>query len=129
MQAKFSVFHTAAVGLLDGDGGVAQYTDERVRDAAVLALRDKVRIAIDDTLRKDQSRAMVVVAGRTHRSTVEHALGTVDNPMDDAAIEAKFFANARRIIGPTNAQRVTELVRNVEQLDDVSELTRLCAGR
>ncbi|MDB5926777.1 MAG: hypothetical protein JWN13_5713 [Betaproteobacteria bacterium] len=129
MQAKFSVFHTAAVGLLDGDGGVAQYTDERVRDAAVLALRDKVRIAIDDKLRKDQSRAMVVVAGRTHRSTVEHALGTVDNPMDDAAIEAKFFANARRIIGPTNAQRVTELVRNVEQLDDVSELTRLCAGR
>ena len=44
MQAKFSVFHTAAVGLLDGDGGVAQYTDERVRDPAVLALRDKVRI-------------------------------------------------------------------------------------
>ena len=71
----------------------------------------------------------MVVAGRTHRSAVEHALGTVDNPMNDAAIEAKFLANAERIIGPSNAQRVAELVRNVEQLDDVSELTRLCAGR
>src|SRR5262249_31037055 len=27
MQAKFSVYHTAAVGLVDGDGGVPQYTD------------------------------------------------------------------------------------------------------
>ncbi|MGZ5093895.1 MAG: MmgE/PrpD family protein [Burkholderiales bacterium] len=128
MQAKFSVFHTAAVGLLDGDGGVAQYTDERVRDPAVLALRDKVSIAIDEKLRKDQSRATVVMAGRTYRSAVEHALGTVDNPMGDAAIQTKFLANAERIIGPNKAQRVIELVRKIEQLDDVSQLTRLCAG-
>jgi 2-methylcitrate dehydratase PrpD len=69
------------------------------------------------------------MAGRTYRSAVEHALGTVDNPMGDAAIETKFLANAERIIGPNKALQVIELVRNVEQLDDVSQLTRLCAGR
>lgn len=127
MQAKFSVFHTAAVGLLDGDGGVAQYTDARVRDPAVLALRDKVKICIDPKLGKDQAHATVVTAGRTHRSSVEHALGTVDNPMSDAAIEAKFVANAQRIIGRSRAQRVVDLVRNVHELDDVSQLVRVCA--
>jgi 2-methylcitrate dehydratase PrpD len=129
MQAKFSVFHTAAVGLLDGDGGVMQYTDARVRDAAVLALREKVRIKIDEKLRKDQSRATLTIAGRTYHSVVEHALGTIDNPMNDEAIETKFLANADRIIGQRNAQRVIELVSTVEQLEDVSELARLCAGR
>lgn len=127
MQAKFSVYHTAAVGLLDGDGGVAQYADERVRDPAVLALRDKVRIVIDETLRKDQSRATVIIAGKTYRSVVEHALGTVDNPMGDAAIESKFLANAEGVIGRGNAERVIELVRDVERLKDVSQLARLCA--
>jgi 2-methylcitrate dehydratase PrpD len=127
MQAKFSVFHTAAVGLLDGDGGVAQYTDERVRDAAVLALRDKVRIAIDEKLRKDQARVTVVIAGLTHRSMVEHALGTVDNPMDDAAIEAKFLANAERVMTRSQGQRIVEIVSNVERLEDISEITCLCA--
>ena len=127
MQAKFSVFHTAAVGLLDGDGGVAQYTDARVRDPAVLALRDKVRIVIDEKLRKDQSRATVIVAGRTHRSAVEHALGTVDNPMGDAAIETKFLANVEHVMERSQAQRIVELVNDVERLEDVSEITRLCA--
>ena len=46
MQAKFSVFHTAAVGLLDGRRGVAQYTDQRVRDPGACAAR-KVKIAVD----------------------------------------------------------------------------------
>lgn len=126
MQAKFSVFHTAAVGLVDGDGGVPQYADARVHDPAVLALRDKVTIVIDEELRKDQARARVVAAGRTHMSKVEHASGTVDNPMGDAAIESKFLANAERIIGRSRAQRAIELVQNVERLDDVSELTRIC---
>ena len=127
MQAKFSVFHTAAVGLVDGDGGMTQYTDARVLDPAVLALRDKVKIVIDEKLRKDQSRATVTIAGRTHRSAVEHALGTVDNPMGDAAIEAKFLANAERVIPRGQAERVVELVNGVEKLEDVSEITRLCA--
>jgi 2-methylcitrate dehydratase PrpD len=128
MQAKFSVFHTAAVGLVDGDGGVSQYTDERVWDPLVLALRDKVTIVIDEKLRKDQARAAVVIAGRTYRSTIEHARGTVDNPMDDAAIEAKFMANSERIVGATAARHIVELVRGVQNLDDVAQLPRVCSG-
>lgn len=128
MQAKFSVFHTAAVGLIDGDGGVPQYTDERVRDPIVLALRDKVTIVIDEKLRKDQARAAVVVDGRTYRSAIEHARGTVDNPMDDAAIESKFMANSERIVGATAARHVVELVRDIQNLDDISQLPRLCGG-
>jgi 2-methylcitrate dehydratase PrpD len=128
MRAKFSVFHTAAVGLVDGDGGVSQYTDERVWDPLVLALRDKVTIVIDEKLRKDQARAAVVIAGRTYRSTIEHARGTVDNPMDDAAIEAKFMANSERIVGATAARHIVELVRGVQNLDDVAQLPRVCSG-
>ena len=128
MQAKFSVFHTAAVGLVDGDGGVPQYTDERVRDPAVLALRDKVKIVIDETLRKDQARAAVVIDGNTYRSVIEHARGTVDNPMDDTALESKFVANSAHIVGGTYARHIMELVRNVQHLDDISQLPRLCAG-
>ena len=127
MQAKFSVFHTAAVGLLDGDGGVAQYDDARVLDPVVLALRERVTVVIDETLRKDQARAAVVVSGQSHRSIVEHALGTVDNPMDDHAIESKFFANAERAIGRSEAERIVELVSDIEALEDVSAITRLCA--
>jgi 2-methylcitrate dehydratase PrpD len=128
MQAKFSVFHTAAVGLVDGGGGVLQYSDERVCDPGVLALRNKVKIVVDESLRKDQARAAVIIDGHTYRSAIEHARGTVDNPMDDAAIESKFMANSERIVGGTAARHIVELVRNVQHLDDISQLPRSCAG-
>jgi len=127
MQAKFSVFHTAAVGLLDGDGGVTQYADARVRTPAGLALRDKVGSDGDARLRKDQARARVVAAGRAYCSAIEHALGTVDNPMDDAAIRTKFLANAASVVDQGRSHKVVELVSDIERIDDMSEITRLCA--
>jgi hypothetical protein len=42
---------------------------------------------------------VIVAAGVRYRAFVEHASGTADNPMSDAALEAKFIANAEPVIG------------------------------
>ena len=42
LEGKFSVFHSAAVALIDGAGGEAQYADARVNAADVVALRARV---------------------------------------------------------------------------------------
>lgn len=127
MQSKFSVFHTAAVALLDGDGGMVQYGDERVRNPVVLALRDKVQVSIVDAFRKEQCEATVVIAGKSYHATIEHASGTADNPLSDEGLALKFFANAERVVGRANAQRISELVNDLESLPDMAALTRLCA--
>ncbi len=56
-----------------------------------------------------------------------HASGTADNPMSDAAIEAKFLANATPTIGTERAQRACELVWSLETIPDVRELIALLA--
>ncbi len=127
MQSKFSVFHTAAVALLDGDGGMVQYGDERVRNPVVLALRDKVQVSIVDAFRKEQCEATVVIAGKSYQATIEHASGTADNPLSDEGLALKFFANAERVVGRDYAQRISDLVNKLETLPDMAELTRLCA--
>ena len=43
LQSKFSTLHSAAVALIDGMAGTAQYSDARATDPAVAALRDKVK--------------------------------------------------------------------------------------
>ncbi len=126
MQSKFSVYHSAAVALLDGAAGIAQYTDQRALDPLVIMLRRKVRVTVDESLRKDQATASVVVAGEKRQSTIEHASGTVDNPMSDGAIEAKFMANAEPVIGLERAQRVRDLVWSLEGRTDMRDLTALC---
>src|SRR5947207_1266292 len=99
LQSKFSTLHSAAVALIDGTAGIAQYSDAKASDPAVAALRRKVKPVADDTLRKDEAHATIVAGNQRHDIHVAHASGTADNPMSDAALEAKFLANAAPVIG------------------------------
>jgi 2-methylcitrate dehydratase PrpD len=127
LQSKFSTLHSAAVALIDGAAGTAQYSDAKASDPAVAALRRKVRPVADETLRKDEAYASVVANGRRHEAHVEHASGTADNPMSDTAIEAKFLANATPAIGAERAKRAAELVWALEKVPDVRSLIALIA--
>jgi 2-methylcitrate dehydratase PrpD len=125
LQSKFSTLHTAAVALVDGAAGIAQYSDARATDPQVATLRKKVTAVADDSLRKDEAHAVVVTNSRRHEAHVAYASGTVDNPMSDAAIEAKFMANATPVIGTERAQRAGAFVWSLEQQPDVRELIAL----
>jgi len=128
LKSKFSLTHTAAVAFLDRAAGIAQYTDERARDPEVSALRDIVHVRTDENLGKDQAWAAVVLQnGERYEHQVVHASGTVDNPMSDAAMEAKFMANAVPAIGQDRAARVRDAVWRLDQLDDVGSLLGPCA--
>src|SRR5215470_9951465 len=127
LQSKFSTLHSAAVALIDGAAGIAQYSDAKAKDPAVAALRRKIKPIADDTLRKDEAFATVIAGGRRHDSHAAHASGTIDNPMSDQQIEAKFLANATPVIGADRAKRVVETVWALEKQTDVRELIALVA--
>jgi 2-methylcitrate dehydratase PrpD len=127
LQSKFSMLHSAAVALIDGMAGTAQYSDARANDPAVAALRDRVKAIADDTLRKDEAHAAIFAGGRRHEVHIAHASGTAENPMSDAQIEAKFLANATPVIGAERAERTVEWVAAFENKPDVRELIALLA--
>ena len=127
LQSKFSTLHSAAVALIDGTAGVAQYSDAKATDPAVAALRRKVKAVADDTLRKDEAYAAITAGGKRHEVHIAHASGTADNPMSDAAIEAKFLANATPVIGRERAERARAFVWSLETQPDVRELIALLA--
>jgi 2-methylcitrate dehydratase PrpD len=127
LQSKFSTLHSAAVALVDGAAGIAQYSDARARDPLVAALRGKVKAEGDEALGKDEAYAVIVAGGKRHEVHIPHAAGTAANPMSDAAIEAKFLANATPVIGPERAGRARDLVWSLEKQPDVRALITLLA--
>jgi 2-methylcitrate dehydratase PrpD len=127
LQSKFSFRHSAAVALVNGAAGVAQYSDARAGDPLVAALRRKVTAVADETLRKDEAHAAIVAGGTRHTAHVAHASGTTDNPMNDAAIEAKFLANATPAIGAERTRRACALVWSLDKVADMRELIALLA--
>ena len=127
LQSKFSTVHSAAVALIDGAAGVAQYSDAKATDPQVAALRRKVKAIADETLRKDEAYASVTIGGKRHDIHIAHASGTADNPMSDAAIEAKFMANATPVIGRDRAEQARDFVLALETRPNVAELAAVLA--
>ncbi len=123
LQSKFSIYHSAAVAYVDGNAGIPQYSNEKALDATVVALRRKVEVIADESLRKDEARAHLRLQdGRSFDTHIPHASGTVDNPMSDQAIEAKFLANAMPLLGEDGARRFANMCWSLEQLDDATKL-------
>lgn len=128
LMSKFSVNHAAAVSYIDQAAGIAQFADQRAGAAEVLALRRKVEVETVDGFGKDEAVAVVVTtSGARHEVHVPHATGTVDNPMSDAALQAKFLANAGPAIGAERAERVAGLAWQLDQLADMREIINACA--
>lgn len=127
LKSKFSIGHATSVGYIDGAAGIAQFSDERAVAADVAGLRQKVHVATDDALRADQCRGTVTSnSGARFEFVTEHATGTVDNPMPDAVIEAKFLANAEPAVGAARAGVIRDMVWELDKLGDLGELTALC---
>ena len=127
LQSKFSYRHSAAVAFVDGNAGILQYTDAKATDPLIVGLRRKVTAVGDETLRSDEAWATVVAGNVREEVHIPHASGTVDNPMSDAAIEAKFLANATPVIGADRARRAADLIWSLEKVADGRELLALLA--
>ena len=127
LQAKFSALHSAAVAFADGAAGIAQYTDAKAVDTGIVALRRKIKLVANESLRKDEALATLTAGGARHELHIEHASGTVVNPMTDSAIKEKFKANSIPIVGEERASRICDMVWSLERQTDVRDLIALMA--
>lgn len=127
LQSKFSISHTAAVAYIDRAAGIAQYSDKRALAPDVAVLRQKISASDDETFGKDQAWATVKSGDRSFDARIDHATGTVDNPISDADLEAKFMDNAVPTVGTERARAIREQVWKIDRLGDVRKLIELCA--
>jgi 2-methylcitrate dehydratase PrpD len=123
LQSKFSVYHSCAVGLIFGRAGEHEYTDDVVNRADVLALRAKVEAIVDDSI--DEASSDVTIEtndGRTLHVFVEHAIGSVERPMSDEQLKAKFVDQSEPIIGRDKAEQAWSVAMRFAQCADAREL-------
>ena len=125
LEGKFSVYFAAAVAIVAGSVGVGQFSDEAVRDPEVVALRDRVVAAVDPAIREEQVRAVVTLKdGRRLEKFVEHAVGSVEKPMSDAALEEKFLDLADGVLPAARARALLDLCWRVEELPNAGEIAQ-----
>ena len=129
LEGKFSIYYAAAVGLVAGVAGEHQFSDAAVKDPVTVSVRDKVVPKEDASLKQDQARVRITLKdGRVLEQFVEHAVGSVENPMTDAQLEAKFKDLVAGIVPAGRVQRLIDLCWNIGTLKDAGEIARAAAA-
>ena len=125
LEGKFSVYHSCAVAVIHGAAGEAQYSDEAVRDPRAVALRERVSATSEPGLHEDQVRVTIrLTNGQTIEKFIEHAVGSLDRPMSDSDLEAKFHGLAEGILSRLEAENLIRLCWDIAKLKDAGEVAR-----
>ena len=68
----------------------------------------------------------VMRAGSRVEVHVEHAIGSLQNPLSDAQLEAKFTSLVNPVLGEARSADITAQWRGLASIADVRALTKLC---
>jgi 2-methylcitrate dehydratase PrpD len=125
LQAKFSVYHGCAAGLSFGRAAEEEFADAIVNRPDMVALRRKVVATVDDAI--DEASAditAVLTDGRRLHVFVEHAIGSLANPMTDAQLDAKFHGMSDAVLG---ADRSAALIQGCWAAGSLAHARELAA--
>lgn len=123
LEGKFSVYHCAAVALIEGVGSSKQYTDASVQNPVTASLRKRVSINVDQKIRVDEAVIEIsMVDGSVVTHHVEHALGSLEKPMSDDDLERKFVNLVSDTLPEAQWREALDQCWKVEQLSSFTKL-------
>ncbi|KAF2099406.1 2-methylcitrate dehydratase PrpD [Rhizodiscina lignyota] len=128
-QVMFSTYHGLAVGLVYGNGGIKEFSGEVANDPVIKALRDRTTLKTDDSLGDDQASVTFTYSSSTGRGEkkvfIEHATGSLLNPMTDKQLDTKFLDQA--IAGNVDKGSASEALKelwDLEKVDDIGSVMK-----
>ena len=135
IAAQFSIPYVTAAALNDAALDVAQFSDSRIHDEAIIALARTVEVVSDPQINArypevTPTRVEVTLRdGRVLESQVDMPKGDPRVPVPESDLFSKFTALAGLALDSDAVARIQRIVLALEELSDVRELTALTAAR
>lgn len=128
-EAQVSLPYSVAAAFTFGTALPEQYADEYLQRPDLQRLTALVRVEPDRSLLRGVSCAMTVTFrdGSSAESVVDHPRGSVQNPMTDEDIRAKFGSLTSGLLPDGAAARIEAVISRLEDLGDMNDLVDLVA--
>ena len=127
-QSIFSTYHGIAIGLIYGKAGIREFGMDVVNEALLTSLRDRITLTTNQKLQDDQASLAVLyrdAAGGTAEKhfVVEHAIGSLLNPMTEKDLGSKFADQAD--IGGIDNEAAKQAIERLENMDSVEDFASI----
>ena len=135
VDAQFSLPYTVACALVRNKVDLEDFTEDAIKDPAVLKLASRVKPSIDPEIEKGPGIGIAAArmevrtkTGDVYSTEVNFSKGHPKNQMTDAEFEAKFRSCALsgiKNVSPEEVDNLIEILSNLEQVDDIRQVTKL----
>lgn len=133
-SAQLNLPYCVATWLLDGDCFVDQFTEDKVADAARMALSEKVEVVHDPEITAKGAKFRHLVHVEAHltdgtvlKRTVEAARGSEKKFASDAEIVEKFEKLAVKALPKAQVGKLRDTMLGLDKLGDATEIAFLLA--
>jgi 2-methylcitrate dehydratase len=126
--ADHSLPYCIAVALVDGEIGLEQFSEERIKDPLLHKLMGKIKISRDENLNRQYPEAMpnlievITKDGRRFSKNIAYPKGHPKNPMTDKEVEEKFGTMAAAALSHKQIDIILDKLWHLEDIKDVGEI-------
>ncbi len=132
-ETLFSLEHSIAGAILEKKVDLKTFTDAKVVDEKFKEARKKIKMVVHSdwepgALAGVNPVTIKLIDGREYTGVADYAIGQPERPISTERIVAKYRVCARLVLPDEEAERVPELVLNLEKLKDITELMNVVTG-
>ena len=128
-HGRVSLQYTLAEALYFGELGKHAYRTDSLTNPDILALARRVRYHVHPAFpgpgRFKGAVSLTLKDGREFSAVEEYNRGSVENPMSDAELRAKFDDNGSGFLSLNQRNRLADEIGRLEQLPDAKVLVEL----
>jgi len=130
IEAQFSLCWGVASAIVYGEVGIKNFSAEALRDNAVREMARRVFGKLDMGMAREQGFPAAAVDiktrnGEVYSKQVDHAFGTVGNPMKFSDVASKFKYCCEYSVNPITAANQDKAIRMVEGLEEVNDVGKI----
>jgi 2-methylcitrate dehydratase PrpD len=125
LEAKVSLTHWVAAALARGQATLAEAALSAVHDPEIVRLRDAIELESSSSIAPDAAIMTIDADGEHHSIEISHCKGSIENPMSDADLSAKFHGQASMQLLPAQAADLLARCWIVDKEHSVQSLVEL----
>jgi 2-methylcitrate dehydratase PrpD len=136
VMAQFCAAYAAAAGIVRGDLFIGEFEESVIKDPIIGGLARKAKVKVDETVKDPTATTPVGLEIKTHDGRVlKESVKYIKGHPKKFLSRDEFIQKFRKCVNfspvkipDENLEKVIELVDNLEDLSDVSEIPRLMVG-
>jgi 2-methylcitrate dehydratase PrpD len=125
VEGKFSVWFLAAVALAEGNITVDTFTDEKVNNPSLVALRKKIHTSLDPRIKFGARLSVKMKDGTEYKDFLAVPKGDPANPLSFEELVTKYKNAAILSIPEKNIDLLIEKIKVLDKINDINEIIDL----